>query len=89
MQRVQPGTRYDRGSSGGGAAQTPVVEFSQQVIALIDSSKFGKEDLTPFARLDSISHLFTDANLSPEWIDRLKRSGIKFTICEEETVSPL
>jgi len=66
-----------------------VVESSQQVIALIDSSKFGKEDLTPFARLESISRLFTDANLSAEWIERLKLAGIQVTICEEETVSPL
>jgi len=29
------------------------------VIALIDSSKFGKEDLTPFARLDQIAHFDT------------------------------
>jgi DeoR/GlpR family transcriptional regulator of sugar metabolism len=65
-----------------------VVESSQQVIALIDSSKFGKEDLTPFARLENISRLFTDANLSPEWIERLKLAGIQVTICEEETVSP-
>ena len=66
-----------------------VVESSQQVIALIDSSKFGKDDLTPFARFENISHLFTDANLSPEWIERLKQAGIQVTICEEETVFPL
>ena len=65
------------------------VESSQQLIALIDSSKFGKEDLTPFARPEAITHLFTDAGLSPAWIERLKLAGIQVTICEEETVSQL
>jgi DeoR family fructose operon transcriptional repressor len=65
-----------------------VVESAQQVIALIDSSKFGKEDLTPFVRLENITYLYTDSGLSPEWIERLNRAGVKFTICTEEVVSP-
>lgn len=63
------------------------IQSSQQVIALVDSSKIGKEDLTPFAHLDRISHLFTDSGLSPELADKLKRTGIDFTICEEDEVS--
>ena len=66
-----------------------VVESSQQLIALIDSSKFGKEDLTPFARPESITHLFTDAGLPQQWVERLKQAGLEVTICEEEVVSPL
>ena len=65
------------------------IQSSQQVIALVDSSKIGKEDLTPFAHIDRITHLFTDSRLSPEWADRLKRTGINFTICEVDTVSDL
>ncbi len=33
------------------------IQSSQQVIAMIDSSKFGKEDLTTFASVDQISHV--------------------------------
>jgi DeoR/GlpR family transcriptional regulator of sugar metabolism len=60
------------------------IESSQQLFALVDSSKFGKEDLTSFARTEKIDRLFTDQNLSPEWAERLRQAGVEFTICEEE-----
>ncbi len=59
------------------------IESAAQVIALIDSSKFGKEDLTSFARPERITRLFTDTGLSPEWAAQLKQTGIDFTICKE------
>jgi len=60
------------------------LESAHQVIALIDSSKFGKEDLTPFARPSQITHLITDAGLAPDWIEKLTQAGIEFTLCEGE-----
>jgi len=63
------------------------IESSRQVIALVDSSKMGKEDLTPFAQLHQITRLFTDSGLSVEWIDNLKRAGIDVSICVSEAVS--
>lgn len=60
------------------------IESSQQLFALIDSTKFGKEDLTSFARPEKINCLFTDTRLSSDWTARLKQAGIEFTICEEE-----
>ena len=62
------------------------IESSRQVIALIDSTKFGKEDLTPFARPDQITHLMTDDGLSTEWIEKLKQAKIEFTLCKEQVV---
>jgi DeoR/GlpR family transcriptional regulator of sugar metabolism len=62
------------------------IESSQQVIALIDSSKFGKEDLTPFARPDRITGLITDSGLTPEWATKLKKAGIDLTVCEQEAM---
>jgi DeoR family fructose operon transcriptional repressor len=61
-----------------------MVESSQQLFALVDSSKFGKEDLTSFARPEKITCLFTDKRLSADWAERLQAAGIEFTICEEE-----
>ena len=61
-----------------------VIESSQQLFALVDSSKFGVEDLTSFARPEKINRLFTDTRLSPVWAERLKQIGIEYTICEEE-----
>ena len=65
-----------------------VIDSSQQLFALIDSSKFGKEDLTPFARPQRITRLFTDAGLSPEWVVQLEEARVEFTTCEEE-VAPV
>jgi DeoR/GlpR family transcriptional regulator of sugar metabolism len=59
------------------------IESSQELFALVDSSKFGKEDLTSFARPEKINRLFTDQNLSPEWAERLHQAGVAFTICRE------
>jgi DeoR/GlpR family transcriptional regulator of sugar metabolism len=60
------------------------IESSAQLIALIDSSKFSKEDLTSFARPEQITCLFTDSGLSPDWTACLKQAGIEYTICEIE-----
>lgn len=61
-----------------------VLDSSQQLVALIDSSKFGKEDLTPFATKDQISRLLTDYQLSQNWRQELTRKGIDFIVCESE-----
>jgi DeoR family fructose operon transcriptional repressor len=52
-----------------------------EIIALIDSSKMGKEDLTAFASVEQISRIFTDAGLSAAWAEQLNAAGIRFTIC--------
>jgi DeoR/GlpR family transcriptional regulator of sugar metabolism len=57
------------------------IRSAQSVIALIDSSKFGRTDLTPFARLDQISHLYTDSDLSQDWQNSLALAGLPFTLC--------
>ena len=59
------------------------IESVQQVIALVDSSKMGKEDLTPFARPSQITHLFTDIGITDEWKNRLQQVNIPFTLCGE------
>jgi len=62
------------------------IESAQQVIALIDSSKFGKEDLTPFAYPDRITHLLTDSAIDNEWKTRLEQVNLSFTVCIEDSV---
>ena len=63
------------------------IESSKQVFALVDSSKIGKEDLTPFAHLDQITHLFTDSELPPQEAVKLSQARIEFTICPIEAQS--
>lgn len=62
------------------------IDSSKQVIALVDASKFGKEDLTPFARPTQIAHLFTDASITDDWKIYLQEANIPFTVCQEDVV---
>jgi len=59
-----------------------VIESSQELYALVDSSKFGKVDLTTFAQPDRICRLFTDGLLFAEWQTMLRGAGIDLTVCE-------
>jgi ribose transport system substrate-binding protein len=63
------------------------INSAERVIALVDSSKIGKVDLTPFAQTNQITHLFTDHNLSPFWISKLQQTGLTFSVCDENGVS--
>jgi DeoR/GlpR family transcriptional regulator of sugar metabolism len=61
------------------------IESARQVFALVDSSKLGHEDLTPFARPQQITHLFTDSKITEEWKARLQLENIPFTICVDNS----
>ena len=64
-----------------------MVAAAGSVVALIDASKFGKVCLAPFARVDQIAHIFTDSSLSSGWIEQLRRTCVKLTVCDESTIS--
>jgi len=61
--------------------KSKAITSAREVIALVDSSKMGKEDLTSFASIKQITHVFTDSNLNDEWAERLRDAGIPFTVC--------
>jgi DeoR/GlpR family transcriptional regulator of sugar metabolism len=63
-----------------------VIESSRALYALVDSSKFGKEDLTSFASPRKVTRLFTDDGISSEWMERVQQAGIECTICKQESV---
>ncbi len=64
-----------------------MIASAGSVVALIDASKFGRVDLAPFARLDQIDHIFADSSLSPEWIEQLRRTCVRLTVCGENTTA--
>ncbi len=72
---------------------TPVkrkmLQSAKKVVALIDSSKFGRVDLTPFASVSQISHIFTDTDIAPEFVEQLRAISIPLSICSENTMSPV
>ncbi len=61
-----------------------VIQASGEVIALLDASKFGKEDLTPFASIDQICCLYTDEGISEEWKQMLLHRQLDLRICQAE-----
>ncbi|MBI5565193.1 MAG: DeoR/GlpR transcriptional regulator [Chloroflexi bacterium] len=58
-----------------------MIAAAGSVVALLDSSKLGKVDLTLFARLDQISRLFVDDSLTPDWRAALQQLTVPLTIC--------
>ncbi len=57
------------------------IESANEVIAIVDSSKFGKEDLTPFASIEKICCLYTDEGISEEWQQAIELANIPVEIC--------
>ncbi len=64
-----------------------MIRSAERVIALIDSSKFGKVDLTSFASVDQIAHILTDSRLDARFIDQLRQTDVVLTVCGEQTAS--
>jgi DeoR/GlpR family transcriptional regulator of sugar metabolism len=60
------------------------IESAKQVIALVDSSKLGHEDLTPFARPEQICCMYTDDGITPEWKQAIQQAGIDLVVCTVE-----
>ena len=64
-----------------------MIESAERVVALIDSTKFGKVDLTPFATVEQVSHILTDSELAPRYIDAIRQTSANLTVCGENTTS--
>ena len=67
--------------------KSEMIRCAKEVVALIDSSKFGQTSLTPFASLEQISHFVTDSEVSPEYIEELQRANLSLTVCGETTAT--
>lgn len=55
------------------AIKSQMIKQAQQVIALVDSSKFGRIDTARFAGLGQINHLATEDAIAPEQLATLRR----------------
>lgn len=64
-----------------------MIESAESVVALIDSSKFGRVELTPFATVEQVSHILTDGDLNPRYIDELRHTCANLAVCGENTIS--
>ena len=57
--------------------------IANQVIVLMDSSKFNKCSLASTIKIDEIDLLITDNKISKEYIDEIKALGLNVVIVEE------
>jgi hypothetical protein len=64
--------------------KTQMIAAADSVVALIDSSKIGRQALVPFARTDQINRVFTDNWLDQYWIDQMQKACLVFTVCSED-----
>ncbi len=63
-----------------------LIRAASRVVALVDSSKFGKRGLTPFAAVGQIAHIVTDDAVSPAVVEQLRRLNVGLTLCGEDAV---
>lgn len=59
-----------------------VVNNSQETIAVVDSSKFGRVGLATFATIDQISHIITTNETSNDTIENYRNSGSDVLVAE-------
>jgi DeoR/GlpR family transcriptional regulator of sugar metabolism len=64
-----------------------MIESAERVVALVDSTKFGKIDLTPFASVDQVSNILTDSNLNFQYVDQIRQTCTNLTVCGQSTIS--
>lgn len=63
-------------------AEQKMLETAEQVIVAVDSGKFGHHALAKVCDLDRPDHVFVDSGLSPEWREKLRSSGVDYTVVE-------
>ncbi len=64
-----------------------MIVASQQVVGLIDSTKFGKFGLMPFAKVSEIDQIFSDDALDVSFVEQLSKTNVQLTLCGETTAT--
>lgn len=60
------------------------ISIAREVIALVDSTKFGKEGVAPFASLKEVSMVITDDGISNEWIKEVRSRGPELVVVDKQ-----
>ncbi len=66
-----------------------MVEVSESVILLVDSSKFEKQGVAAFAPMNRISMVITDDQVSPVHLTQLRQAGVQVNICSDHSTRVL
>jgi len=62
------------------AVSKKIIEVSNKVILLCDSSKFGNSSYVKIAPLQDIDEIITDSNIGQEFVKQFKELNIKLTV---------
>lgn len=57
-----------------------MLQTSQKVVILADSTKFGRRGLGKICNLDDVDYIITDQSTSPKYIASLEEAGIKVVV---------
>lgn len=60
-----------------------LMDVAEEVVLLVDSTKFGKRSEYFFASLNSIDHIITDTGADPAMLEALQEKGCKITVANE------
>ncbi len=61
-----------------------IIERAQEVVAILDGSKFGRLGLASFADLDQIDYLVTDDSAPQDMLDALRARGVQVLVADNE-----
>jgi DeoR family fructose operon transcriptional repressor len=62
--------------------QRLMIEASDEVVVVVDSSKFGRRSLVRLCGLDQVDHLVTDSGLSEAWRLRMEQAGVRLHVAD-------
>lgn len=64
-----------------------VIEKASHVVALVESSKFGRVYLSAFASIDQVNQILTDENVDRRYIEELRETKTTLTICGDNSTT--
>jgi DeoR/GlpR family transcriptional regulator of sugar metabolism len=59
------------------ATKRDMVQHAKQVIAVVDSSKWGKVGFASFAAMDQVDCVITDRDAPPDMVRALEEAGVR------------
>ena len=62
--------------------QRLMIEVSDELIVVVDHTKFGRQSLVRLCGVDKVNQLVTDAGIDPQWVDMLERKGVRVHLAE-------
>ena len=57
-----------------------MMEVSQKVVVLADSTKFGKRGFGRICGIEEVDRIITDSGISPHTVNALEGMGVKVTV---------